>query len=93
MPHDMMMNTEDGSCSEPINKAIELHQQHMDDPSSATPKSQEQLMDLLKEHQSMMGEGDEGETGDMMKPDESTPYNRDNMMAMLMKRKAMKPER
>lgn len=91
---NMMDNSEGGSCSDPIAGAIDLHQQHMDDPASATPESQQELMDLLKEHQSMMGEG-EGEAEDSMMPqtEETTPYNRDNMMAMMMKRKATKPER
>ena len=89
---DMMGNSEGGSCSDPITKAIDLHQQHMDDPASSTPESQQELMDLLKEHQSMMGEGD-SEDSMMPQTEGTTPYNRDNMMAMIMKRKATQPER
>lgn len=50
------------------------------------------LTEALKEVKSGYGE-EGGDEDEMMKPDEPTPYNRDNMMAMMMKRKAMRPER
>lgn len=37
-----------------LNKAIKLHELHMEKPKTATPKSQEELMMLLKEHKKEM---------------------------------------
>lgn len=74
-----------------IEKAVELHQLHMDNPDSATPKSQQQLMDLLREHQSMMGEGESEDESEM--PMERDPYMSENRMPMnLMKRRSMMKE-
>lgn len=77
MPHQM--------CIDHMEAALEL----------VPPGNDELRMHLteaLKEIKS--GYGEEGEEDEMMpSEDKSTPYNRDNMMAMMMKRKAMKPER
>ena len=44
----------------PLDAAIELHAQHMENPESATPESQAQLMELLLAHKQSMA-GGEGE--------------------------------
>jgi hypothetical protein len=41
-------------ATDKLNKAIKLHKEHMKKPSTATPKSQEKLMDLMKEHKKEM---------------------------------------
>lgn len=51
--HDMMKDKMKAMHA-PLEEAIELHQRHMDDPGTATMKSQEKLMALLKEQQRMM---------------------------------------
>lgn len=38
----------------PLEEAIKLHQKHMDKPTTATKKSQEEMMKLLKEHKKNM---------------------------------------
>jgi len=53
MPHeDGPMN--DVSPMGMLDQAIELHQEHIDDPESATPESQQKLMYLLQSMQEMM---------------------------------------
>ena len=37
-----------------LKEAIKLHEEHMKKPSTATPKSQEKLMELMKAHQKEM---------------------------------------
>ena len=72
-----------------IEKAVELHQEHMDNPDTVTPESQQQLMELLQQHQMMMGGEKEAGDGEM----ESDPYMSKNRMPMnMMKRRAMPQE-
>lgn len=86
-----MDNMESDDCSAPIKQAIELHQQHMADPKTATSESQQELMDLLNKHQTMMGDPDEGDESAM--PTERDPYMSENRMPMnLMKRRSMMKE-
>jgi hypothetical protein len=94
MPHDMMMDMEDMKMPELLDKAIQYHQEHIDDPASATPKSQQVLMDLLLQIQKMMPEGmmKSGEDESEM-PAERDPYMSENRMPMnLMKRRSMMKE-
>lgn len=36
-------------------KAIKLHQKHMDEPKTATMKSQKEMMNMMKRHEKEMG--------------------------------------
>lgn len=40
-----------------LDKIIAMHQTHMDDPATATPESQAELMRLLQEHKAEMDGG------------------------------------
>ena len=40
-----------------LDKIIAMHQEHMDNPETATPESQEEMMRMLQEHKSAMHEG------------------------------------
>lgn len=40
-----------------LDKAIKLHEVHMTKPATATPKSQAQMMTLMKEHREEMPGG------------------------------------
>lgn len=50
----VMKNSRKGATKDPLQEAIKLHEAHMENPATATMKSQRELMDLMMEHQAMM---------------------------------------
>lgn len=49
-----MKNSRKGATKDPLQEAIKLHEAHMENPATATMKSQRKLMGLMMEHKAMM---------------------------------------
>lgn len=66
MMESMMQDDNDdmqgGEAVDALKAAIAMHQMHLDDPATATPESQDELMQLLKQALAMLSPEDADET-------------------------------